>query len=164
MIKDIVVNLSMHEAGNPTADYAVSVADALDAHLTGIAFVYDPIVPVSGTGYVPAEDLPWFYSAAQVFSYPSIFEGFGLPVIEAMASGIAVITSMGSSLEEVAGDAALIVDPLDVGAISQALGRMLSDRSLREEMGRAGIRRNKMFDRDRCAMDTLAVYRQAANV
>jgi nucleotide-binding universal stress UspA family protein len=55
MIKDIVVNLSMHEAGNPTADYAVSVADALDAHLTGIAFVYDPIVPVSGTGYVPAE-------------------------------------------------------------------------------------------------------------
>jgi nucleotide-binding universal stress UspA family protein len=55
MIKDIVVNLSMNEAGSPTADYAVSVADALDAHLTGIAFVYDPIVPVSGTGYVPAE-------------------------------------------------------------------------------------------------------------
>src|SRR5271166_218544 len=115
------------------------------------------------TGYVPAGDLPWFYNAAQVFAYPSIFEGFGLPVIEAMASGLAVITSVGSSLQEVAGDAALIVEPLDVGAISQALGRMLSDRSLREEMGRAGIRRNKMFDRDRCAMDTLAVYRQAAN-
>jgi nucleotide-binding universal stress UspA family protein len=55
MIKDIVVNLSMTDAGGPTADYAVSVASALDAHLTGIAFVYDPVVPVSGTGYVPAE-------------------------------------------------------------------------------------------------------------
>jgi nucleotide-binding universal stress UspA family protein len=55
MIKDIVVNLSMTEAGSPTADYAVSVASALNAHLTGIAFVYDPIVPVSGTGYIPAE-------------------------------------------------------------------------------------------------------------
>jgi nucleotide-binding universal stress UspA family protein len=55
MIKDIVVNLSMTEAASPTADYAVSVASALQAHLTGIAFVYDPIVPVSGTGYVPAE-------------------------------------------------------------------------------------------------------------
>lgn len=114
------------------------------------------------TGYIPAEDLPWFYNAADVFVYASIFEGFGLPVIEAMASGTAVITSIGSSLEEVAGDAALIVDPLDVTSISSALRRMLSDRSFREEMGRAGIRRSKVFDRDRCAMETLAVYGDAA--
>jgi glycosyltransferase involved in cell wall biosynthesis len=115
------------------------------------------------TGYVPAEDLPWFYGAADAFAYPSIFEGFGLPVLEAMASGTAVITSMGSSLQEVAGDAALIVDPLDVNSITSALRRMLSDQTLREEMARAGIRRSKVFDRDRCAMETLAVYRSAAN-
>jgi glycosyltransferase involved in cell wall biosynthesis len=115
------------------------------------------------TGYIPAEDLPWFYSAADVFAYPSIFEGFGLPILEAMASGTAVITSMGSSLEEVAGDAALIVDPLDTNSISSALRRMLGDQVFREEMGRAGIHRSKVFEPDRCAMETLSVYLDAAN-
>jgi len=116
------------------------------------------------TGFVPAEDLPYFYSAADVFAYPSIFEGFGLPVLEAMACGTAVVTSMGSSLEEIAGAAALIVDPLDTNSISSALERLLGDPILREEMGRAGIRRSKEFDFDQTAMDTLAVYRNAANM
>ena len=116
------------------------------------------------TGYVPAEDLPYFYSAADIFAYPSIFEGFGLPVLEAMACGTAVVTSMGSSLQEIAGAAALIVDPLDTSSISSALERLLGDPILRRELGRAGIRRSKEFDFDRAAMDTLAVYRNAANM
>lgn len=111
------------------------------------------------TGYVPSQDIPWFYSAADVFVYPSIFEGFGLPVLEAMSCGIPVITSMGSSLEEVAGDAAIIVDPLNSGSISSALERILGDSTLRQKLGQAGIRRSKKFDSDQTAMETVAAYR-----
>ncbi len=78
-------------------------------------------------GYVPDEDVPLFYSAAEVFIYPSLFEGFGLPVVEAMACGVPVITSRGSSLEEVAGDAALLVDPLSEDSITSALLQILQD-------------------------------------
>lgn len=111
------------------------------------------------TGYVPAEDIPWFYSAADVFVYPSIFEGFGLPILEAMSCGIPVITSMGSSLEEVAGDAAIIVDPLNPESISSALERTLGDNTLRCELGQAGIRRSKKFNSYQTATETLAAYR-----
>ena len=87
------------------------------------------------TGYVPSADLPVFYNAAEAFIYPSIFEGFGLPVIEAMACGTPVLTSYGSSLQEVAGDAALLVDPMSEESITrrarQALGRLQFETGLR---------------------------------
>lgn len=115
------------------------------------------------TGYVPQEDLPHFYSAADIFAYLSIFEGFGLPVLEAMTCGTAVITSKGSSLEEISGEAALICDPFDVNSISSALERLLGDTTLRHELRRAGLARSKEFDFDKTAVDTLAAYRSAAN-
>src|SRR5206468_5685458 len=85
-------------------------------------------------GFVPFEDLPLFYNAAEVFVFPSFFEGFGLPVVESMASGVATITSFGSSLEEVAGNGALLVDPLDVSSIAKALSKVLGDAEFRRDL------------------------------
>lgn len=109
-------------------------------------------------GYVHAEDVPIFYSAAEVFVYPSLYEGFGLPVIEAMSCGVPVITSRGSSLEEVAGNAALLIDPLDEVSIAQALKQVLGDDELRKRLGEAGLTRSKTFDLKDAARQTVAVY------
>jgi|SRR5579859_1224087 len=109
------------------------------------------------TGFVPFEDLPIFYNAAEVFVFPSFFEGFGLPVIESMASGVATITSYGSSLEEVAGDGALLIDPCDTNSIVAALEKVLSDRELRERLAAAGIRRASEFSQDDLVKKTLGV-------
>jgi glycosyltransferase involved in cell wall biosynthesis len=109
-------------------------------------------------GYVATEDLPWFYNAADVFAYPSFFEGFGLPVMEAMACGTPIITSAGSSLEEVAGDAALIIDPSDVNTIKAALERLLGDPNLRQELGRLGLLRSGQFQVDHMARVTVTAY------
>jgi glycosyltransferase involved in cell wall biosynthesis len=114
------------------------------------------------TGYVPTEDLPKFYSAAEAFVFPSIFEGFGLPVIEAMACGAAVVTSYGSSLEEVAGDAALLADPHSTDSIVTAIDRVLRDDTWREELRRRGIERAKQFSYRDAAAQTIRLYRQLA--
>ncbi len=92
-------------------------------------------------GYVPEEDLPSLYAGAAVFAYPSLYEGFGLPVLEAMASGVPVVTSNRSSLAEVAGDCAQMIEP--------------EDRVAR------GLAWAKTFTWERCAEQTLAVYRRA---
>jgi glycosyltransferase involved in cell wall biosynthesis len=110
------------------------------------------------TGYVPTEDLPKFYSAAEAFIFPSIFEGFGLPVIEAMACGAAVVTSYGSSLEEVAGDAALLADPHSTESLTAAIDRVLRDEAFRDELRRRGIERAKRFSYRDAAAQTIQLY------
>jgi glycosyltransferase involved in cell wall biosynthesis len=109
-------------------------------------------------GYVPSEDVPVFYSAAEVFIYPSLFEGFGLPVVEAMACGVPVITSRGSSLEEIAGDAALLVDPLSEDSITSALLQILQDDPMRIRLRQAGLERSKLFNFEKIARQTMDVY------
>jgi glycosyltransferase involved in cell wall biosynthesis len=111
------------------------------------------------TGYVPREDLPYFYNAATAFVYVSLCEGFGLPVLEAMACGTPTITSKGSSLEEIAGDAALLVDPTDEDLIASAITRVVLDSELRGRMGDAGLRRSKRFSCRRMASETQDIYR-----
>jgi len=114
------------------------------------------------TGYVPSADLPAFYNAAEVFVYPSIFEGFGLPVMEAMACGLPVLTSFGSSLEEIAGDAAVLADPLSEESIAKGLGKLLSDVQLRVRLGHAGLVRSASFSFEKTAEQTIGVYEMVA--
>jgi len=113
-------------------------------------------------GHVPDEDLPALYAGATALCYPSLYEGFGLPVLEAMACGTAVLTSDRSSLPEVAGDAALLVDPRDEGAIAAGLARLLTDGALRERLAAAGPPRAAGFSWDRTAAGTLALLEGVA--
>src|ERR1700730_6274872 len=114
----------------------------------------DVILP----GFLPTDDVPLFYNAAEMFVYPSLYEGFGLPLVEAMACGLPVITSRGSSLEEVAGDAALLVDPLSESSIANGMQRILEDSSLRARLCQAGLSRSKLFDFEKTARQTMDVY------
>lgn len=100
-------------------------------------------------GYVPEEDLPALYRGAKLFVYPSRYEGFGLPVIEAMSQGVPVISSDASSLPEIVGDAALVVDPDDRNALAGAMERLLSDEALRRDLSEKGRRQAMMFSYDR---------------
>jgi len=109
------------------------------------------------TGYVAEEDLPALLSGARLFAFPSLYEGFGLPVLEAMACGTPVVCSKASSLPEVTGDAALLFDPLDVEGLTAAMGRILGDEKLREELVERGLERARGFSWERCARQTLAV-------
>lgn len=110
------------------------------------------------TGFVEEADLPALYNGADLFAFPSLYEGFGLPVLEAMACGTPVVTSNSSSLPEVAGEAALLVDPLDVEAITAAMRQVLSDPALAQELSQRGLQRAMEFTWERTARETIAVY------
>jgi glycosyltransferase involved in cell wall biosynthesis len=116
------------------------------------------------TGYVPENDLPALYSGALCFIYPSYFEGFGLPPLEAMQCGVPVIAGDRTSLPEVVGDAGILVDPYDVGALAAALEKVVSDPNLRSELSVKGLARAKLFEWRETARQTLAVYRKATSV
>ena len=111
------------------------------------------------TGFVPQFDLPALYSAADAIIFPSFYEGFGLPVLEAMACGCPVITANNSSLPEVGGDAAEYCDANDVDSIANAMRRVLSDESLREQMRQRGFAQAAKFSWKKAAEETAAVYR-----
>ncbi len=109
-------------------------------------------------GYVPETALSLLYGACDAFVFPSLYEGFGLTPLEAMTCGAPVICSNTSSLPEVVGDAALLVNPHDVGEIAAAIERVLADRALREKMRAKGIQQAARFSWARAARETLAVY------
>jgi glycosyltransferase involved in cell wall biosynthesis len=112
-------------------------------------------------GYVTNEELPLWYNAATVVAYPSVYEGLGLPVLEAQACGTPVLTSNVSSLPEAAGDAALMVDPYDVEAMAAGLDRLLTDELLRHQLRERGLAHARQFSWSDTAQATVRVYRRA---
>ena len=118
---------------------------------------------VQATGYLSDERLAELYRHAKALVYPSLYEGFGLPVLEAMGRGCPVITSNTTSLPEVAGNAAICVDPTDIDDIARAMSRVLTQSDLRQELARNGIARAAEFSWDRCARETVQVYEHVLN-
>jgi glycosyltransferase involved in cell wall biosynthesis len=115
-------------------------------------------------GYVPNTTLEQLLQRASVFAFPSLDEGFGMPVLDAMASGVPVLTSNASALREVSGDAALLVDPLDVASIAAGLHRLTEDQALRNELIHKGLKRSKQFTWEKSVEQTWDVYRELLSV
>jgi glycosyltransferase involved in cell wall biosynthesis len=111
-------------------------------------------------GYVPEEDLPALYNLADLFVFPSLYEGFGLPPLEAMACGTPVVVSALSSLPEVVGDGALLVPPREVEALAEAMEKGLGDPSLRRELRGKGLEQAKRFSWSEAAKRLLAIYKR----
>jgi glycosyltransferase involved in cell wall biosynthesis len=118
----------------------------------------DVLIP----GYVPEEDLPFFYSASEVFVFPSLYEGFGLPVLEAMSCGAPVVALNSSSIPEVLGDAGILVDPVDFeGALIKTLDSLLGDPHRCQMLREKGLERAKQFSWQKTATETIKVYEEA---
>lgn len=113
-------------------------------------------------GFVPAEELPLWYNCADLFAYPSAYEGFGLPVLEAMACGLPAITSASSALQELAGGACLMVEPDSEEALQEAMAQLLQKADLREQMREAGLHRARQFSWAETARKTVQVYERVA--
>jgi glycosyltransferase involved in cell wall biosynthesis len=111
-------------------------------------------------GYVSSDELPAFYSAADLFVFPSLYEGFGLPPLEAMACGTPVVVSNSSSLPEVIGDSGVLVDPYNVTALADGMRRVLADTALQDDLRARGLKRAAEFSWERSARQTLEVYKQ----
>lgn len=120
---------------------------------------YNFVVAGRDIPYVEGDELPLLYASAKLLLYPSLYEGFGLPVLEAMACGVPVVTSKASSLPEVAGDAAILVNPNDTDEISKGVKVLMEDNDLRKELIKKGIARAKKFTWEKCANETFRVYK-----
>jgi glycosyltransferase involved in cell wall biosynthesis len=115
---------------------------------------------VTFRGFVDEDELPRWYNAARLFVFPSLYEGFGLPVLEAMACGTPVITSNAASLPEVVGDAAVLVRPDDVDGFANAMIRLVNDAALRAELCKRGLERAKIFSWEHAARELVELYRE----
>lgn len=152
-LRDRLSNIRLVKVGNPSYRRGRK-------ELLGLIKMLGLEREVIFAGYVDEDELPAWYNAADLFVYPSLYEGFGLPPLEAMACGCPVITSNTSSLPEVVGDAGIMVDPHDVDALADAMERVLTDESLREDMRRRGLERAKRFSWQRSAREMWDIYEE----
>lgn len=156
---------ALAKLGSDAADVHLVIAGGhgwLDSPIYGAVKSLELESRVHFTGFVEDADLPALYSDALCLAYPSLYEGFGFPVLEAFACGTPVVSSTLSSIPEVAGDAALLVDPYDVGALAAALRRMLSDPGLRADLVERGARQAAQFTWARTVRHLREIYRQLA--
>jgi glycosyltransferase involved in cell wall biosynthesis len=152
-LKDQGIPHQLVLGGSPGVGFAETKA-LIDAS----AFAKDIIL----TGYV-ADEKDCLYAGADAFVFPSLYEGFGFPILEAARHGTPVVTSRGSSLSEVAGDAAVLVDPLDVDQIADGISRVLGDRKFRERLVNQGYERLRDFDWRTTAAEVLGVLKEVGN-
>jgi len=110
------------------------------------------------TGFIDEWDKPFLIAGSKMFVYPSIYEGFGIPVLEALACGVPTITSNVSSLPEVAGEAALLIDPEDSKGLYQSMKRLCVDQELRRQLRRSSVEQADKFSWDNTAMETINTY------
>lgn len=148
MTKVKLENLNLLLVGKPGHGYE-KVQEAIDAS----PFRQNILVP----GWIDEQDLPYIMNAAEVFLFPSLYEGFGLPVLQAFASGVPVVASQGSSLEEVGSSAAVYVDPMDEIGIKHGIEKLLVEADFRAEKIGLGFERVQSFSWQRCAEETLAI-------
>ena len=132
------------------AKWGGAIASATDRHELS-----DRVKPI---GYVSASDLPAIYRGAELFVYPSLYEGFGLPVLEAMACGTPVLASQGSGIPETAGSAARLVDTESVSELADSIAELISHPELRAELRQQGLARSRMFSWDQTATQTLDIF------
>ena len=136
--------------------------------LTGAQEIYDTIRThglsdiVVVAGFVPDDCMPGLYAQARLLAMPSIYEGFGLPVLESLASGVPVVASNTSSLPEIAGDAAILVPPRDEAAWAEGIAKLLEDSALADDLRRKGLERARQFSWQRAAEETVAIYHAVA--
>jgi glycosyltransferase involved in cell wall biosynthesis len=134
----------------------------------GLGWQYEDILQMTQTlgskvqitGYLPREDLVSLYAGAALFVYPSLYEGFGMPLLEAMASGVPIVAARTSSIPEVIGNAGILVDPLNISEMGEAVRRVLTDRSVSSSLREKGMARAREFTWDRAARETLRIYQE----
>lgn len=154
-VRDVMPNLTLVLAGRQGWGYDRLVERIEQTELTGHV-----ILP----GYVPDEDLATLYTGAEIYAFPSLYEGFGFPALEAMACGTPVVCSNTSSLPELVGEAALTVAPTDVRGLIEAFRRLLTDKGLRHDLISQGLARVKRFTWEASAQATLEVLLEAVNI
>ena len=164
-LSTLVRAMSRLSARLPDIDLVwVGPAGRNDAAIHDLAHHLQPAPVVRHLGMVPESDLPALYAASSTVAYISLFEGFGLPVAEAMAAGRPVVTSRRSAMAEVAGDAAWFVDPTDVEAVADGLEKALTDAKLASRLTTAGRLRSLQYDWAHTAALTSAVYRDVSGL
>ncbi len=124
---------------------------------------FDLVITGETIPWIKKEEMPLLYNAATLLLYPSFYEGFGLPILEAMACGTPVITSNVSSMPEIGGKAALYVDPMEVGDISKKLKELIDDQQLQKQLQKDGLQRAKEFSWEKCAQQTIDLYIKLLN-
>ncbi len=161
-VKSILIAYSLIYKNLPKDYKIVILGPSKDDHstLNKLASSLNIKDKVIFTGFAPHDDLPRFYNAATVFIYPSFYEGFGLPPLEAMSCKCPVITSNVSSIPEIVGDGAILINPFDTDEIKNAMEKVLSDENLRNEMSEKGYERSKLFSWEITAKETLNVYKE----